>query len=67
MRSGHRSALIWLALIASSPLHPQSIHSGTIIGTVTDPSGAFIAGASVALENKVAGYKQTATTDSAGS
>jgi hypothetical protein len=41
-------------------------NAGTIEGTVTDPSGAVVSGATVEIQNKVAGYDKTATTDSAG-
>ncbi|MGD0799177.1 MAG: TonB-dependent receptor [Acidobacteriaceae bacterium] len=40
--------------------------AGSIYGTVTDPSGAVIANASVAIENPVSGYARQAKTDSAG-
>jgi len=44
----------------------QSINSGTVSGTVADPSGAVIAGAEVRLSNAVTGFNQTITTDSSG-
>ncbi len=40
--------------------------SGFVSGTVKDPSGAFVTGASVLLENPVSGYSRTAKSDSAG-
>ena len=40
--------------------------SGTIQGTVTDPSGAVVAGASVSLSNSVSGYSQTVKTSRDG-
>jgi hypothetical protein len=49
------------------PLFAQSAgNSGTIIGTVTDSSGAVIPGAIVTIENPVSGLNRTATTDDAG-
>ena len=44
----------------------QSINSGTVSGTVSDPSGAVIAGADVRLSNSVTGFNQSSTTDSSG-
>ena len=41
-------------------------NSGTVRGTVLDPSGAAIAGASVEIENPVSHYKQTTKTDDQG-
>ena len=41
-------------------------NSGTIIGTVTDATGAIVPGATVSIENPVSGYKRTATSDNAG-
>ena len=40
--------------------------SGSVVGTVTDPNGAVIAGATVQLSNPVSGYTRSAVTDSAG-
>jgi hypothetical protein len=40
--------------------------SGTIQGTVTDPTGAVVAGAKVQIHNPVSGYDHTVTTDGAG-
>lgn len=39
---------------------------GNISGTVEDPSGAVISGATVTILNPVTGYKQTTTTDATG-
>jgi len=50
---------------ATSAVFAQG-NSGTIEGTVTDPSGATVSGATVEIQNKVAGYDKTATTDPAG-
>ena len=40
--------------------------AGAITGTVTDPSGAVIAGATVTILNPVSGFTRTAITDSSG-
>ncbi|MGD0580793.1 MAG: carboxypeptidase-like regulatory domain-containing protein, partial [Bryobacteraceae bacterium] len=44
----------------------QSIHSGTVTGTVTDQSRAVIQGAKVELKNAVTGYSQATISDAAG-
>src|SRR5262245_6092894 len=49
---------------ASSRLQAQA--SGTIEGTVEDPSGAAIPGASVQILNPVSRFEQTARTDTEG-
>jgi hypothetical protein len=41
-------------------------NSGTITGTVTDPTGAVVAGASVSINNPVSQYSRTAVTDKSG-
>lgn len=41
-------------------------NSGTISGTITDPTGAVVPGATVTIANAVSGYSRTQTTDSAG-
>ena len=45
--------------------HAQTV-TGTVTGTVTDPSGAVIPGASVSAHNLDTGVDSSATTDSAG-
>ncbi len=40
--------------------------AGTVSGTVSDPSGAVIAGATVTVLNPVSGFTRTVTTDSSG-
>jgi len=44
----------------------QSISTGTITGTVTDPSGAAVVGATVTLTNLATSTSRTATTNEAG-
>jgi Carboxypeptidase regulatory-like domain len=44
----------------------QSIVSGDLTGTVTDPSGAVVPGATVTLKNSDNGSSQTVTTNNAG-
>jgi hypothetical protein len=40
--------------------------SGSITGTVTDPSGAVVAGATVTIQNPVTQYERTTTSDARG-
>jgi hypothetical protein len=57
------------AMSAPSPPPPMAMAmaSGTILkGTVTDPAGAAVPGATVTLRNEVTGASQTAFTDSSG-
>ncbi len=56
-----------LAILSSicSTAFAQSL-SGSIQGTVTDPSNAVVPGATVRIENPVSGYARQATTDADG-
>ena len=56
----------FLVFALGSLASAQSIGAGTITGTVVDPSGAAIPGATVTIQNPVTSYKQTASTDAAG-
>jgi hypothetical protein len=47
-------------------LFAQSGNAGSVRGTVTDPTGAVIPGATVQLVNVVSGLDRTATTDASG-
>jgi len=49
--------------LASISVKAQSGNSGSIEGTVKDPSGAIIAGATVEITNPVSGYSRTVTTE----
>lgn len=41
-------------------------NSGTVVGTVTDSSGALVPGATVTIRNPVSGYERTAKSDDQG-
>jgi len=58
--------LICLVLLLASGLWAQSTTDGAIGGTVTDPSGALVAGASVTVTSIATGLEQKATTDETG-
>src|SRR5438309_11313426 len=44
----------------------QSLVSGDVTGTITDPSGAVVPNATVSIINNATGQTQTATTNSSG-
>ena len=44
----------------------QSVASGTVEGSVVDPTGAVVPGAMVQIRNPISRYQQTTTTDSTG-
>jgi hypothetical protein len=51
--------------MAASPAYAQ-VSGATLSGTITDPSGAVIAGAQVTIANKATGVSRAVTTDTAG-
>ena len=59
------SALVFALLIAPS-LMAQSLVSGDLTGTVTDPSGAVVSGATVMVKNDATGASRTTTTGANG-
>lgn len=68
IRMGHVAFMLTapaLALAAGTSSFAQAT-AGNISGTVTDPSGAAIPGATVTISNPVSGFSRTATADSAG-
>jgi hypothetical protein len=57
--------LIFAASVLSATLAAQAV-TGTILGTVTDTSGAAVPGATVTLTNTGTGLTRSAVTDAAG-
>jgi hypothetical protein len=53
-------------IISSSPAAAQSASTGALSGTVTDPSGGTIAGATITATNLATGQSRTVTTDTSG-
>ncbi|HWI68250.1 MAG TPA: carboxypeptidase regulatory-like domain-containing protein, partial [Nitrospiraceae bacterium] len=65
------AALAVCTLLATSGIAPvllaqTTISTGSIVGTVTDPSGAVVNGAKVTITNKATGQIVTTTTTSSG-
>src|SRR5579883_1297160 len=65
MRRHLLRALAILAVLASA-LNAQTVVTGEIAGTITDPSGASVSNARVVLKSDANGATQSATTGTAG-
>src|SRR5450432_381928 len=60
-------ALAAVCLIALPTLmFAQTVNSGDVTGTVTDPQGAVVSGATVTLTNDVDGHTQSTTSNASG-
>src|ERR1700728_4393678 len=59
-------ALVLWTCAGASWGHGQATNSGTVVGEVTDPSGAVIPGATVTLSDPSSGVKMTKTTNDDG-
>jgi hypothetical protein len=57
---------VGIALMFAAVSAVAQSNSGSLSGTVTDPSGAFVPGATVDLSNSVSGYHRTTTADAGG-
>ena len=55
-----------LALLLPTLISAQSVVTGAISGSITDPSGAVIVGATVNLKNNATGELLTTTSSSGG-
>jgi len=60
------TALFILSIFLAQPVQAQSVASGTVEGTVADPTGAVVSGAKVEIRNPLTGYQQATTTDTSG-
>ena len=60
------AALFCLFVVTRSSLFAQTVNSGTVDGTVTDPSGGAIVGATVTLTDTATSFARTATTNDTG-
>jgi hypothetical protein len=70
MRSSLRRAAFFLAAYFSFQLSIPAVfaqsNSGTVSGSITDPTGAVVPGATVSLQNPVSGYQKSTITDASG-
>src|SRR6185295_6756538 len=62
----HMALILFCVLFPATPVSAQSVASGTIEGTVVDPSGGVVVGAMVEIQNPLTGFRQTTMTDPAG-
>ena len=60
-------AALLLMFVGASGVQAQSASTGALSGTVTDPSGGSISGATVTATNIGTGQSRTTTTDASGS
>ena len=66
MNKSFSCIVLALACSAFTWAQSTSANSGTVRGTVLDPSGAAVKGATVQIQNPVSRYNQSAQTDSSG-
>src|SRR6266850_1591010 len=57
---------LFCVLFLTGSVSAQSVASGTIEGTVVDPTGAVVIAANVDIRNPLTGFPRAAVTDSAG-
>jgi hypothetical protein len=59
--------LLMFFVFSAIPGAAQAVNTGTVIGTVTDPSGAVIGGANLTLTDKATSTTRTTTSNQTGS
>jgi hypothetical protein len=58
--------IFFFSFVAFVPTLSAQSNSGVVSGTITDPVGAVIQGATVSILNPISGYTRSATTDATG-
>jgi hypothetical protein len=58
-------AMLWIVTLCASQAHAQ-VAGGTLLGTVTDPSGGSISHANISIRNTATNVTRDLTTDNAG-
>jgi len=66
MRTHVRHIAVFTAVIFLATCLIAQSNSGTVTGTITDPSGAVVPGASVSVSNPVSQYSRKVLTDNSG-
>ena len=61
MSTSRMFVLLLLCTLAASPLYSQATF-GSLLGTVTDPAGAVVAGAKVTITSEESGVSYSAVT-----
>jgi hypothetical protein len=59
-------ALLIVSMVVALPALGQSTNAGTIVGTITDPSGAIVQGAKVTITDTATGDTRSTNTNDAG-
>lgn len=59
-------SLVFALLLSTVPSFAQTTGAGTMTGTITDPSGGAIPGATVAIKNTATGVERVLTTNESG-
>src|SRR5262245_64690064 len=66
LRSASISLLVCLLAMTSTAIGQSQLGTGAISGTVQDPNGGLIAGATVTITNSGTGLTRSVTTNEAG-
>ncbi len=67
IQSGLVACLVLLGLSLASPFAGAQVYLGSILGQVTDPTGAVVPGAEITAENNETHFKTTVSSNGSGS
>lgn len=63
---GRGTAVFFLTVLFTCAVHAQSRSYTSVAGTVVDPTGAVVPGATIEIRNPVSQFERTTTTDNSG-